>query len=130
MLGARYYVTGNVDRRFILLYGLVGIEALFGLLAYFTADKYRREVALSLAAATGIIFCISGLAIGLGSAERLEQYSTDEILVLADFAERNGQYETATDRLEELNRRVKNTTARESIKKRINRLEALQAGTK
>ena len=130
ILGAKYSITGDVDRRFVLLYSLAAIGGLFGILAYFTSDENRRNVALSFAVGTGFIFCLSGFAIGMGAMEREEQYSTDELLILADFAQQHHQYEIAIDRLKQLDRRIANQATSEKIKNRISKIEATQAGAK
>lgn len=128
LLGAQYSITGDVDRRFALLYILAGGAAFFGLLAVTVGDENRRSVALAIAGASAVVFALAGFAVAISSAEGSEQYSTDEVLVLANVAERNGQYETAIDRLKELARRVEGQPAREAIRVRIARLQRAQIG--
>lgn len=128
VLGATYNVTGDVDRRFALLYGLAGAGCLFTLVAILVGDDDRRQVALLGAGAAAILFCLSGLGIGLSSAKGVYNYSADEILLLANDAERRGQYETAIDRLRELKSRLNAQAAQDNVQKRIDRLEAAQSG--
>ena len=125
-LGAKYEITGNVDRRFALLYGLAAVAALFGIIAVLVADEKRREVALVIAGCAGGIFLLSGFAVGLGASTSHSRYSTDEILLLANEAERKGQYDTALDRLKELQLMVEATSSQEAIQRRIDRIQAAQ----
>lgn len=127
-LGAEYNITGNVDRRFILLYGLAGGAAAFGLLAVFVTEEARRDAAGIAALGFGGAFIATGFVVAMGSAEREPRYSSDEILMLADAAEQAGQYETAIDRLEELDGRLSNVEASERIRSRIQKIRNWQAG--
>lgn len=127
-LGAKYQITGDVDRRFALLYGLAAVAAGFGLIAVFVSDPARRDVAGVVAAAFGAVFIAAGLFVGVGSAEREPRYSADEILILANAAEQAGQYETAIDRLEELDARLPGEDASERVQKRIRKIRERQAG--
>lgn len=128
LLGAKYDVTGDVDRRFALLYGLGGIAALFGLIAVMVGDEKRRDVSLVLAGSTGTIFLIAGAAVAIGSSPNAGgAYSADEILLLANAAEQRGQYETALERLAELEVRLEAEGAQEAIRQRINRVQAAQS---
>lgn len=128
LAGAKYEITGDVDRRFILLYILAGVGGLFALIAVMIADEKRRDVASSTAGVFAALFVVSGIAISLGTISRPDQYSADEILLLANSAEQRGQYETAIDRLEEFRSRLKAQAAQEQITKRIDRLQAAQSG--
>ncbi len=128
MLGARYNVTGNVDRRFALLYALLGISFFFGIVAVIVSDEKRREASLILGGISGAAFLIAGFAVAVGSSPNVgSRYSTDEILLLANAAERRGQYETALDRLAELESRMPTSGARAAIKQRIERVQAAQS---
>jgi hypothetical protein len=128
MLGATYNITGNVDRRFALLYGLGAIGALFGLIAIISQNDQRQQMAAAMALGAAGLFLLSGFAVALGSADRAPDFSTDEILLLADSAENSGQVQTAIDRLEELKQRLNNTEARTKVQRRIDKLQASQAG--
>lgn len=102
---------------------------LFGLLAILVDDNDRRQVALLGAGVAVLIFCLSGVAIGIGSSRHVYNYSTDELLLLANDAERRGQYETAIDRLQELEGRLNGQAAQDNVAKRINRLQTAQSGS-
>lgn len=134
LLGADYQIKGNVDRRFVLLFALVGLGALFGTVAIAVGDPQRREVALILAGCCGLAFTATGFMVALGSmggdgpVRRVFSYSTDEVLLLANAAERNGQYEMAIQRLEELQERLDGAAARKQLQERIKRLQSLQGG--
>jgi len=128
LLGAKYQITGDVDRRFVLLYVLAGLGGLFALTAVMIPDEKRRDVASSTAGVFAALFLVSGFAISLGTISRPDQYSTDEILLLANSAEQRGQYETAIDRLEQLRGRLNAQAAQDVIQKRIDRLQAAQSG--
>ncbi len=127
-LGATYNVTGNVDRRFALLYGLAGAGAFFALLAILIKDDARQQMAAAAAFGTGVIFLIAGAVVAAGAGDRVPQYSTDEVLILANSAEQSRQFETAIDRLKELEQRLDSPEAREAIRVRIKKLKAMQAG--
>lgn len=127
-LGATYNITGNVERRFALLFGLVGMGGMFGLVAVFSDDENRQQAAATMALGATVIFLVVGLFVALGSVDRDPVYSTDEILLLANSAEKSGQYQTAIDRLEELQQRLDSTEARNAVGARIDKLQAAQAG--
>lgn len=128
LLGAKYNITGDVDRRFALLYGLAGGAGVFALLGVFIGDEKRRDAA-SIASLIFVgLFLVTGMVVGAGTIEPSPQYSTDEILVLADTAEQRGQFETAIDRLEELKDRLRSKPAADEVQKRIDRLEAARSG--
>jgi len=128
LLGAKYQITGNVDRQFALLYGLAGAGCVFGLIAILVGEDKRRQVAVAGAAAAAVLFCLAGFFVAVGSSKDVYNYSADEVLLLANDAERRGQYETAIDRFQELKGRLNAQGARDSIQKRIDRLQAAQAG--
>ena len=128
VLGVQYSITGNVDRRFALLYGLAGVAALFALTAIAVVDAKRREVALALAASAAGLFLVSGFVVGLSSVEPAERYSNDEILLLANDAEQRGRFDLAIERLEELNRRVRDDQASKILEGRISKIQDMQRG--
>lgn len=127
-LGAQYSITGNVDRRFALLYGLAGSAAVFGLLAVAVSDEARRNAAGAVAFCFGGAFLVTGLFVAGGSTETRYEYSTDEVLMLANAAEQAGQYEIAIDRLEELDKRLNDVDGSERVRKRIKKIRGWQAG--
>lgn len=128
LLGATYNVTGDVDRRFALLYGLAAIGGVFGLLAVFSQSDQRQQMAAGMAFASAGLFLVTGFAVALGSGDRVPRYSTDEILLLADSAEQAGQFQTAIDRLQELEARLDSAEAQTKVQRRIDRLQGMQAG--
>ncbi|PQM26636.1 hypothetical protein CVO77_16640 [Sphingopyxis lindanitolerans] len=127
-LGAKYNVTGNIDRRFALLFALAGLGALFGLIAVVVTEEERRIAAGAVAFCFGGAFLATGLFVAAGSADPHYSYSTDEVLMLANAAEQAGQYEIAIDRLEELDRRLTSADASERLQKRVQKIRDLQAG--
>lgn len=126
--GATYNVTGNVDAKWALLFGLAGLVGLFGLIAAFSNSDARQQIAFTVSGGAGVLFLITGFAIALGSQAPVYNYSTDEILQLAQSAEQRGQYEIAITRLEEAHRRLESTPGRLALKRRIARLQAIQSG--
>jgi MFS family permease len=127
LLAARYEITGNVDARFVLLFSLVVLLLVFALLAVLLTDAKKRESAGVVAWVLTGLFCLTGLAIGLGSLEREPSVSTDELLALARDAEGRGDFERAID----LSRRAKERVPdalRGEVEKRISELERRQIG--
>lgn len=127
-LGAKYNISGNVDRRFALLFGLAGAATAFGLLMVIVTDEARRIAAGSVALALAGAFIVTGFFVAVGSIERAPRYSADEILLLANAAEQAGQYEIAIDRLEELDDRLSSGEGSERIQKRIRKIGGWLAG--
>lgn len=127
--GATYNVTGNVDAKWALLFGLVALVSLFGLLAIFANSEAGQQIAAFGACGVGVLFVLTGIAIGLGSQREVYTYSTDEVLQLASSAEQRGQYELAITRLEEARDRVEGAPARYALQQRIAKLRAVQSGS-
>jgi hypothetical protein len=127
-LGARYVITGDVDRRFALLYALAGGAAFFCFLTVIVSDEERRIASGTAALAFGGAFLVSGFFVAMGSIERAKIYSADEILLLAATAEEKGQYEVALERYDELQSRLHDDKGIERIERRIERIRELQAG--
>ncbi|EQB12668.1 hypothetical protein [Sphingobium lactosutens] len=126
-LGAQYQITGNIDRQFALLFGLAGLAAVFAFTAIFLPDVDRRNVAMSASLGSALAFCATGLFIVLGAVPNVtNQYSTDEIAVLADHAQRSGQKQLAIERLQELSNRAYSTTVKRQIAQRIREIEESQ----
>lgn len=118
-LGAKYQVTGNVDRRFALLYAIAGFAAFFGIVSIFVDDRNRRETALALAGSAAGIFILSGFFVAIGSQEPEPIYSEEEILILANDAEQKGRYELAIKRLAEMQTRTRDDEAHRRLADRI-----------
>lgn len=125
-LGARYEITGNVDRRFALLFSLAGMAAVFGTLATFMKDEPRRKVAILMTAIFGAGFVMTGFVVMAGSSPGASRYSSDEILLLANSAEQKGQYETAIERLGEFKQGLPDEKAQQLVEERIDALRRKQ----
>ena len=81
-----------------------------------------------MAAAAGFGFLLTGFVVAMGSAHNASAYSSDEILLLANAAEQRGQYETAIERLQELEGRIDAPAEHAAIAKRIAALRGAQTG--
>lgn len=124
LLGAEYEVKGDFDSSYALLFALVGAFVIFGLLAVITTGEAAGWLTLGSAA----LFVIFAISLFLSKSDPRYTYSTDEVLILANNAERRGEIERAVERLEELRQRISNTAAHSHIQRRIDRLEAERAG--
>lgn len=97
LLGAKYELTGNVDGRYVVLFALIGGAIAFGLFAVLLGQKEKREIAGAIAACFGLAFLLAGFVIAAGSARGPSlDLSTDDWRVLAQAADRRGDYEAAT----------------------------------
>lgn len=127
-LGARYHITGNVDRSYLLLFSIVGCALFCAVLAYITNDENRRAVAGIAALCFGAAFLLTGIAYGFAGRDPTPSYSFEEVAALAERAERIGDYETALQRLRELEDRVETDQARDAISQRVASVQSKQIG--
>jgi cytochrome bd-type quinol oxidase subunit 2 len=126
--GAHYNITGNVDRQFALLFTLAGIAVLFALFAVFVVEEKKRTAAGTAAGMAFCAFIIVGFAVVLGTFPKSYDYSSEELLLLAATAERQGQYDRAIERLHALEEKLTNADAQAAVSRRIAKLEAVQGG--
>lgn len=124
--GAEYHITGNIDRRYAILFAILTCAVASVILAMVFKDDGRQTVASACAAGFMLIFFFGGAAVAVGESERRYEYTIDEVSLLADRAEKMGDYTTALDRLNELNGRVRSYGGNERIRKRVERIQALQ----
>lgn len=128
LAGANYNVTGNVDAKWALLFGLAGLVGLFGVVAVLTNSDAKQQIAVGLSCGAGVLFFLTGFAVAVGSQRETYSYSTDEVLQLAQSAEQRGQYEIAITRLKEARDRVDSAPGRLALERRIAKLQAIQSG--
>lgn len=124
--GAEYQITGNIDRRYAILFAILICALICVSLAVVVKDIGRQTVAASCAAGFMVILFFGGLAVAVGEAGPNYQYTIDEISMLADRAQNMGDYDTALDRLDELDARIRSNEGNEKIRKRVEQIRALQ----
>lgn len=119
-------ITTIMDGRFVLLGALLLFILVFALLGTLLSDAAKRESASSTAWVGCGLFAAAGMIVAIGTIDRTQDLTNDDLVVLANGAEQRRDYQGAIDRLKTLRRRSLGEEGQRRVQARIDALERAQ----